>query len=176
MAHLCSLCFSLQTNSPNFPATVGSIANRMSGVNTPSDSVTPPPLGGQGPIPITSTRTTTTTTTGKAKPRKDGNSSLPQFSWNSTPLWILLRNQASIKSFTNYTGLVTWLCMFHLKLVSAVFIKFLFFQQMIALQKLWKVFFISSKKLLLFLRYSNFYNFFPSFPHFPDSKGQMEVE
>ena len=81
MAHLlCSLCFSLQTNSPNFPTTVGSIANRMSGVNTPSDSVTPPPLGGQGPIPITSTRTTTATTTGKANPRKDGNSSLPQFS------------------------------------------------------------------------------------------------
>ena len=41
-----------------------------------------------------------------------------------------------------------------LKLVSAVFIKFLFFHQMIALQKLWKMFFISSKKLFSFLRYS----------------------
>ena len=42
------------------------------------------------------------------------------------------------------------------------FIKFLFFHQMIGLQKLWKMFFISSKKLFLFLRYSNFCNFFSS--------------
>ena len=38
------------------------------------------------------------------------------------------------------------------------------------------MFFISSKKLFLFLRYSNFCNFFPSFPHFPNKRGQMEVE
>ena len=38
------------------------------------------------------------------------------------------------------------------------------------------MFFISSKKLFSFLRYSNFCNFFPSFPQFPDSKGQMEVK
>ena len=56
------------------------------------------------------------------------------------------------------------------------FIKFLFFHQMIALDKLWKMFFISSKKLISFSRYSNFCIFFPSFPHFLDSKGQMEVE
>ena len=38
------------------------------------------------------------------------------------------------------------------------------FHQTIALQKLWKMFFISSKKLFLFLRYSNFCIFvFPSF-------------
>ena len=43
-----------------------------------------------------------------------------------------------------------------LKLVSAIFINFLFFQQMIALQKLWKMLFISSKKFFLFSRYSNF--------------------
>ena len=43
-----------------------------------------------------------------------------------------------------------------LKLVSAIFIKFLFFHQMIALQKLWKMLFISSKKLFLFSRYSIF--------------------
>ena len=55
------------------------------------------------------------------------------------------------------------------------FITFLFFHQMITLQKLWKMFFISSKKLFSFSRYLNFY-FFPSFPNFPDSKGQMEVE
>ena len=38
------------------------------------------------------------------------------------------------------------------------------------------MFFISSKKLFSFLRYSDFCNFFPSFPQFPDSKGQMEVK
>ena len=43
-----------------------------------------------------------------------------------------------------------------LKLVSAIFIKFLFFHQMIALQTLWKMFFISSKKLFSFSRYSIF--------------------
>ena len=39
-----------------------------------------------------------------------------------------------------------------LKLVSAIFIKFLFFHQMGALQKLWKMLFISSKKLYSFSR------------------------
>ena len=43
-----------------------------------------------------------------------------------------------------------------LKLVPAIFIKFLFFNQTIALQKLWKMLFISSKKLFSFLRYSFF--------------------
>ena len=51
-----------------------------------------------------------------------------------------------------------------------------FFHQMIPLQKLWKMFFISSKKLFSFSRYSDFCIFSSSFPHFPDSKGQMEVE
>ena len=37
-----------------------------------------------------------------------------------------------------------------LKLVSAIFIKFYFFHQMTALQKLWKMLFISSKKLFSF--------------------------
>ena len=63
-----------------------------------------------------------------------------------------------------------------LKFVSVIFIKFLFFHQIIGLQKLWKMFFISSKKLFSFSRYSHFCNFFPSFPHFPDSKWQMGVE
>ena len=44
----------------------------------------------------------------------------------------------------------------NLKLASTIFIKFLFFHQLIALQKLWKMLFISSKKLFLFLKYSNF--------------------
>ena len=63
-----------------------------------------------------------------------------------------------------------------LKLVFAIFYHFLFFHQMIALEKLWKMFFISSKKLFSFSRYSDFGNFFPSFPQVPDSKGQMEVD
>ena len=53
---------------------------------------------------------------------------------------------------------------------------FLFFHQIIALQKLCKMFFNSSKKLFSFSRYSNFSNFFSSFPHFPDSREQIEVE
>ena len=63
-----------------------------------------------------------------------------------------------------------------LKLVFAIFINFLFFHEMIGLYKLWKMFFISSRKLFSFLRYSNFRSFFPSFPHFPDSKEQIEME
>ena len=44
------------------------------------------------------------------------------------------------------------------------FVPICFSRQMIALQKLWKVFFISSKKLFSFLRYWHFYIFvFPSF-------------
>ena len=42
------------------------------------------------------------------------------------------------------------------KLVSTIFYQISVFHQMTALQKLWKTFFISSKKLFLFLRYSNF--------------------
>ena len=49
----------------------------------------------------------------------------------------------------------------NLKLVSAIFIKFLFFHQMIAFQNLWKMFFISSKNLFSFSRYSFFFSFFP---------------
>ena len=42
--------------------------------------------------------------------------------------------------------------------------------------KNWKIFFISSKTLFLFSRYSDFCIFSSSFPLFPDSKGQAEVE
>ena len=48
----------------------------------------------------------------------------------------------------------------------------LFFYQMIGLQKLWKMCFISSKKLFSFSRYSDFCNFFP----FHTFQIQMEVE
>ena len=63
-----------------------------------------------------------------------------------------------------------------LKLVSAIFYQIFIFHKMLALKKPWKMFFISSKKLISFTRYSNFCIFSPFFPHFPDSKGQREVE
>ena len=48
--------------------------------------------------------------------------------------------------------------------MSAIFYQSFIFHQMIALQKLWKMFFISPKKLFSFSRYSNFcILFFPSF-------------
>ena len=56
-----------------------------------------------------------------------------------------------------------------LKLVSSIFIKFLFFDQMIALKKLWKMLFISSKKVFSFSRYSNFLYFCPSLFFLPVS-------
>ena len=50
-----------------------------------------------------------------------------------------------------------------LKLVSTIFYQIVIFHDMIALQKLWKTFFISSKKLFPFSRYSQFCIFvFPS--------------
>ena len=49
-----------------------------------------------------------------------------------------------------------YFCMaWYLKLVSDIFTRFLFFHWMIALQELWKMLFISSKKLFSFSRYSN---------------------
>ena len=50
-----------------------------------------------------------------------------------------------------------------LKLVSAIFYQISIFHW-IAFQKLWEIFFILSKKLFSFLRYSNFCN--PVFPSF----------
>ena len=44
----------------------------------------------------------------------------------------------------------------HLKLASAIFYQIFIFHQIIALQKLWRISFISSKKLFSFLRYSIF--------------------
>ena len=50
------------------------------------------------------------------------------------------------------------------KLLSAMFYQIFISYQMIALQKLWKMFFTSSKKLFSFSRYSNFcISVFPSF-------------
>ena len=60
-----------------------------------------------------------------------------------------------------------WLCFslwVSLKLVSAIFYQIFIFHQMMALQKLWRMFFIWSKKLFSFLRYLNFWTLvFPSF-------------
>ena len=47
----------------------------------------------------------------------------------------------------------------------------IFFHQIIALQKLWKLFFISSRMLFSFSRYSNVCNFFP-FQTFQIQKGK----
>ena len=53
---------------------------------------------------------------------------------------------------------------YHLKLVSAIFYQTFIFHKMTAPQKLWKMFFISSKKLFSLSRYSNFCIFvFPLF-------------
>ena len=52
----------------------------------------------------------------------------------------------------------------YLKLVSDIVYQIFISHQLIALKKLWKMFFISSKKLYLFSRYSNFcFSFFRSF-------------
>ena len=52
----------------------------------------------------------------------------------------------------------------YLKLVSAIFYQIFIFHQVIALQKLWKMLFISSKKLFSFPRYWTFcISVFPSF-------------
>ena len=44
----------------------------------------------------------------------------------------------------------------YLKLLSAIFYQIFIFHQLTAIQKLWKMFFITSKKLFSFSRYSNF--------------------
>ena len=52
----------------------------------------------------------------------------------------------------------------NLKLVSAIFYQIFIYHQAIALQNIWKMFFISYKKLFSFSRYSSFCIFvFPSF-------------
>ena len=53
------------------------------------------------------------------------------------------------------------------------FYKFKIFLSYDSPSKTVKNIFISSKKLFLFLRYSNFCDFFPFLPHFPNSKGQI---
>ena len=50
----------------------------------------------------------------------------------------------------------------------------LFFHQMKTLQKLWKMLFISSKKLFVFSRHSNFFNFFIHFYTFQIQKDKWK--
>ena len=66
--------------------------------------------------------------------------------------------------FVWYTDKSLFIFFVILKLVFAIFHHYFIFNQMIALQKLWKMFFISSKKLFSFSRYSSFcISVFPSF-------------
>ena len=85
---------------------------------------------------------------------------------------VLLHIQSVFKRFCWYmicTSSGHLFILVYLKLVSAIFIKFLFFRQMIVLQKLRKMLLISSKKLFSFSRYSNFcisvLSFFPPVGH-----------
>ena len=62
-------------------------------------------------------------------------------------------------------------------LFSLLFFFFFFSpNQMIVLQKSWKMLFISSKKLFLLFDKCKILIFFSPFPHLPDSKGQRKVE
>ena len=100
----------------------------------------------------------------------------PGFTWKFFIIWfhkilkLIFQKQLNVLKIhvlnidENY---LTWQlsCKFSytLKPVSAIFYQIFIFHQMIALQKLWKMFFISSKKLFSFSRYSNFCIFvFPS--------------
>ena len=70
---------------------------------------------------------------------------------------IFILGPKSVSSFSCNTQQQTYL----LKLMSAIFSEIFIFHQMVALQKLWKMFFISSKKLFSFSSYSNFCIFLP---------------
>ena len=72
--------------------------------------------------------------------------------------WIICNKSWYLLHFYRKPGNYT------LKLVSAIFYQIFISHQMIAPQKIWKMFFISSKKLFSFLRYSCFCIFvFPPF-------------
>ena len=78
--------------------------------------------------------------------------------------------------FVNLVNLLPTLVMiFNFKLVSVIFYQIFIFAPNDSPLKIWKMFFISSKILFSFSRYSNICNFLPSVPNFPDSKGQAEV-
>ena len=94
--------------------------------------------------------------------------SLKQKRW-----WWLTSKPSSIVQLTkNSTPSLLQIPLITLSLWPLFFI----FYKKKAFQKLWKMLFISSKKLFLLSRYSIFRNFFPSFSHFPNSKGQTKLK
>ena len=77
--------------------------------------------------------------------------------------FLFLSNAVEIVNF--HTRIPDWFSQAcSLKLLSTIFYQIFISFQMIALQRLWKMFFISSKNFFSFSRYSNFYiSIFPSF-------------
>ena len=68
-----------------------------------------------------------------------------------------LNSFSSVSHFLLFTGNAP------LKFVPAIFYQIFIYHQMIAIQKIWKMFFISSNKLFSFSRYSGFCIFVFSF-------------
>ena len=86
---------------------------------------------------------------------------LPNPDWTLYVIWINLLLMK--RKLINFDWIVNNLIVhnllindLNLKLLSAIFFQIFIFLQMIVLQKLWKMFFISSKKLFSFSRYSDF--------------------
>ena len=80
--------------------------------------------------------------------------------FNFFEFWII----AQVGTSNKCDGLADWTLCIIFKACVRYFVANFIFHQMIALQKLWKMFFISSKKLFSFLRYLNFFiSIFPSF-------------
>ena len=82
------------------------------------------------------------------------------------------RSSLLLHSSNTYLFVATWKRpkQSPLKLVSGIFIKFLFFHQMIALLNLWKMFFIESKMFFSFSKYSIFCLFSIPFHTFQTQK------
>ena len=98
---------------------------------------------------------------------------------NATKSRFKFQNQTTkrffIEFFTKFVVFMLFVIIAILELVSAIFYQFFFFfHQMKALQKLWKMFFISSKKLFLFLRYSHFCIFSLPFHTFQTLKNKWK--
>ena len=84
-----------------------------------------------------------------------------RYSENAVPICLFL--DFFVKHFPNY-----------LELMSAIFHQIFIFSPNDSPSKTMKCFFISSKKLFLFLKYSNFCKFFLSFPHFQIQKDKWK--
>ena len=108
------------------------------------------------------------------KEHKFGLDALQAFIWK--PSFVIISIWSKWASESNLVS-TCWIYMKEstLKLVPAIFYQSFIFHQMIVLQKLWKMFFISSKKLFSFSRYSNFCIFVFS-PFFSLSDVALEVD